>query len=435
MAWSMDLQSRAERTQGEQVKTLIMRYRFRLTSLAEDEPDVIPLEVSGTIDMDMTKLSANKMMLWGLANLWKEGREGGYGIRPGRMPVSDFLSIRNNNEDDDDPNFFERAFPCLFPYGRGGLEARRPCPISLREHAQWAIQYFDHRFRKHITFPYIMFGILQRREALVSSRVQMKRDTFDRDARIFAGITMANLKKASDEEDRNQPISDRNVRLLRKHVHATIARVQGSDQQRQQLQSQIWSTCIALGPPSLWVTINPCDLHDPIAQVFAREKIDLDDFMSHAGPNKDERAKNIADDPYAAAKFFNFMINTILQTLFQIKVVGHKVRSRAGILGHVSAYFCTVECQQRGTLHMHSLVWVKNSPTGDEMEELLKSDKFRERMVAYIKANLQAYVPGLDSAESVKAIPVEKDIAYSRPINPNADDYDEQLRAFERRLA
>jgi hypothetical protein len=402
---------------------------------AEDDPDVIPLEISGTIDMDMSKMSANDMMAWGLANLWKEGKEGVYGIRPGRQPISDFPSINNDNEDEDEPNFFERAFPCLFPYGRGGMEARRPRPISLRDHVQWAIQYADHRFRKHVTFPYVVFGIIQRREALGSARVQMKRENFDRDARIFAKVTMTKLRKASDEEDRNQPISDPHVRLLRKHVHATISRVSGSDQQRQQLRSQIWSTCVSIGPPSLWITINPCDLHDPIAQIFTGEKINLDDFLARNGPTKEQRAKNIADDPYAAAKFFNFMINTILETLFQVKVVGHQVKSRVGILGRVSAYFCTVECQQRGTLHMHGLAWLANSPTADEMEELLKSAEFRDRIVAYIKANLRAYVPGLDSAESVKAIPVEKDIAYSRPINPDADDYDENLQSFERRLA
>ena len=70
------------------------------------------------------------MMLWGLANLWTEGREGGYSVRHGRRPVSDFGQPRRSeveaeNLEADRPNFFEKAFPCLFPYGCGGIEADR----------------------------------------------------------------------------------------------------------------------------------------------------------------------------------------------------------------------------------------------------------------------------------------------------------------------
>ena len=55
--------------------------------------------------------------------------------------------------------------------------------------------------------------------------------------------------------------------------------------------------------------------------------------------------------------------------------------------------------------------------------------------MAYIRANLRAYVPGLDSLQDVKAIPNETEIAYSRPPNPNAPDYKDQLISFERRVA
>ena len=57
-----------------------------------------------------------------------------------------------------------------------------------------------------------------------------------------------------------------------------------SDQAQYQLCSQIWSTSIYLNLPSLWITINPCDLHDPIAQVFCSEEINLDSFMATMGP-------------------------------------------------------------------------------------------------------------------------------------------------------
>ncbi|KIK18994.1 hypothetical protein PISMIDRAFT_13964 [Pisolithus microcarpus 441] len=81
------------------------------------------------------------------------------------------------------------------------------------------------------------------------------------------------MQRAQEEEEHNLPISD----------------------------PAIWVTLIMFNPPSLWIIINPCDLHDPIAQVFTGEHIDLDNFLKTVGPSKDVHAHDIAKDPYAAA--------------------------------------------------------------------------------------------------------------------------------------
>ncbi|KAJ7130993.1 hypothetical protein C8R44DRAFT_839124 [Mycena epipterygia] len=383
----------------------------------EADADVIPLDVTGTIDTDLSKLNANEMMSWGLANLWKEDKEGGYAVRHGRRPVNDFGQpqdpkvVPNPNR----PIFFEQAFPCLFPYGKGGLEADRPVKLGFADHIKWALQYHDRRFRRHETFPFVVFGISQQ-------------------ARLMATITKEKLEEACREEEKKLPISDPAVRMLRQHVHATAGRVSGSNQSRTMLRSQLWSTSIYLRPWNLWIT-NPTDIHDPIAQVFAGENIDLNNFVAAIGPDSEKRAQNIAADPYAAAKFFHFMIWTILETLFGIEITPFQVRSSMGILGEIAAYFGFVEAQNRASLHLHMLVSLKHAPNPDEMLEFLKQESFRARISAYIQANIRAYLPGLETAESVKQIPVEKEIAYNRPPNPDAVDYSKQLRDFELRLA
>ena len=116
----------------------------------------------------------------------------------------------------------------------------------------------------------------------------MQRPNFEKDACILSTVTMSKLKQAADEEEQGKPMSDPAVRLLRKLVYSMVAQVKGSNQSCIQLQSQIWSTCLKLNPPSLWITINPTDLHDPIAQIFAGENIDLDAFVAAAGPDLDQ---------------------------------------------------------------------------------------------------------------------------------------------------
>jgi hypothetical protein len=81
---------------------------------------------------------------------------------------------------------------------------------------------------------------------------------------------------------------------MKKHLIAMCGRVKGSDISCQQLCSKIWLTNLWMGPPSLWMTINPSNLHDPIAQVFAGEKIDLDNFIVTMGPDKKRHQQNIA---------------------------------------------------------------------------------------------------------------------------------------------
>jgi hypothetical protein len=412
-----------------------------LTVCVEWEPGVFPIHGCGATDTDLTKMTANELMMSGLSNLWKDGNEGGYAVKHGQVPVSDFGTHKNAAPDWDPSsastqgNFFEQAFPCLFPCGHGGIEAARQVPVDFREHLQWALQYHDRRFRRHHTFPFVAFSILQKRQTLNSARLQMRRLNFERDARLMETVTGEMLAKAKAEEENHVLTQDPAVRLLKQHVHATAGRVQGSDQSRYQLRSQIWSTSILHGPPYVWLTINPCDLHDPIAQVLAGHSIDLDAFVRTAGPDSKTRAQTIADDPYAAAKFFHVMIRAILETLLQIKASKYQVKNGVGILGEVVAYFGTVESQGRGTLHLHMLLWLKHAPSSDEMAILLQSTEFRARLVAYIEANIRAYLPGLESAESVKEIAVEKDIAYNRPPSSATNREDGDAVNFELRLA
>jgi hypothetical protein len=316
------------------------------------------------------------------------------------------------------------------------MEGRQGRLVDLSEHVKWALRYHDRRFRTHETFPFYAFGILQRRQALHSARIQIQRSTFDRDARMLSTISKDMLKQAIQEEEASIPVSNPAVNLLKKHVYAAAGRVMGSDQSRFQLRSQIWSTAIYLNPPSLWITINPCDLHDPIVQVFAGSNINMDAFASIIGPTKEERARNVARDPYAAAKFFHYTIQTVLETLFGIKVTPQQIQSSIGIAGYVSAYFGTVEAQGRGTLHLHIIMWLRDAPSSDQMQTMLRSETFRKRMEDFIRANIRSYVPGLDCHEDVRNTKNEVEVAWSRPIDPRTtgEEYTRQLEAFEQKV-
>ena len=271
------------------------------------------------LDTDSTQIAAQDLASEALRNLTLASDEQ-YAIRYGCVPARDFPPQMTDGADlGTQLNIWEEAFPALFPFGEGGLERRRPVWLSLQEHVRWALQHCSRRFRTHPTFAFMAFGILQRRQALTSAGIQIRRSQFQRIGPELCHITVHDLQLAAEQERRKQPITNSGVHELRKHAHITATKVMGSNASRATIRSEIWSTVAMLNAPSIWLTINPDDLHDPIAQVFVGEHIDLDSFESHLGPDSTVRARNIADDPCGAAEFFHFIVQIVFETLFQVR--------------------------------------------------------------------------------------------------------------------
>ena len=149
----------------------------------------------------------------------------------------------------------------------------------------------------------------------------------------------------------------------------------GTDESRIKIRSMIWGMIVRYGPPSVWLTINPTNTQDPIAQVLCGSDIDLDNFNATDHWLSDVA---IASDPLASASFFHIMVWAVLGSLLGITGFnkhGH-IKREKGILGTIQGYIGTVEAQGRGSLHLHMLLWLKGAPNSDGMRELLTSEAF-----------------------------------------------------------
>jgi len=361
----------------------------------------------------------NKTLLHALATETENG-EGGYAVRHGKHALSDF-GVPLPGEHEPHINPMAAAYPCLFPFGVGAPEMPDVRHLSFDDHIRWCLEYHDRRFRVHESFMYHAYGIQQKRQALSSARIQSKRADLDKLCNIR--VTSQELESAQRQEESHQSITNPRVLLLRRHVWTTAGRIEGTDSSRALNRSKIWGTSLYMNPLSLWVTINPNDLHDPIVQVRAgNEDIDMDHFDPTAGPNADERASNVAKDPFAAASFFKLIMDIILREVIGVRRSRFKVESFPGIFGRVSAYFGVVEAQGRGTLHLHLLVWLVGAPTSDRMRQLLADESFRQKIAQYIRHTIRAHLSNMSEAD-VATMPRKPDIAYSRPPNPANKDY------------
>ncbi|KAH9046205.1 hypothetical protein EDB84DRAFT_1629053 [Lactarius hengduanensis] len=166
-------------------------------------------------------------------------------------------------------------------------------------------------------------------------------------------------------------------------------------------------------PPSIWLTLNPADMQDPIAQVLCGQNIDLDALDAF-----DQRPSDgsIAADPFATASFFHLIVNAILEALLGIMNCNQNqpIKRETGILGDVDACVGTVEAQGRGTLHLHMVLWLKGSPPSHQMKEMLQTPEFRA---------------------DVQSIPRETRVSFSRPVDPRMPQYDVLQKQAEERIA
>ncbi|EAU83557.2 ATP-dependent DNA helicase PIF1 [Coprinopsis cinerea okayama7 len=412
------------------------------------DPAVIPLQSHGVLDMAGHDIPDDELFHHALNNTAKPDStrpdvEGEYAIRHGSGFINEYarkdpVTGLRYDGGPDNPNHLLGTFPYLFPFGKGGFETHRPITVSYESHAKWAMQYFDGRFRKDLLFVFQVFGVITKRQVCRAAALQVENLTPGLQQQLRS-LKVEDLLQASQEEAQKIPFSNSTVRLLRRQMKAIRSRVTGTDESRKSIRGKVWGTNLIFNTPSLWITINPSDTHDPIAQVLFGESIDLNAFCNTAGPDKEQRARNVASDPFASAQFFHYIIPLVFETLFGIKAgcPPQKIERREGLFGVVQAYIGTVEAQGRGTLHFHMLVWLSNTPPPHKLRELLQEESFRERVRSFIRQNIVSNIEDKTTAE-VLAIKLDKEISYSRPIDPrkgplSADDK-KHLRTLARTL-
>jgi hypothetical protein len=387
----------------------------------------LSLSPLGVVDIDGVDVSDTELMAHALANCSQLIREEDYMIRRGSAFVNEYARVdpltgQRNDGGPGNANHLLGTFPTLFPFGQGGFEIERQINVPYEAHVRWALQYEDRRFRKDPHFPFQVFGVCQKRQVCRASILQMKRGSYFQNQNLLSTITAEDLTKASIEETRGIPFSNPAVRALRSQLSAVKTKVHGTDESRISLRGKIWGTNLIHNPPNLWVTINPTDLQDPIAQVLAGAEIDLDNFCKTSGPDSADRAANISSDPYASAKFFHFVIQTIITIFFGIsKRRNGKIDRKEGIFGFVKSYLGTVEAQGRGSLHLHILLWLVGALTASELKSALLSDEFRDRIKQYIKETIRADLDGKETAEIIAMTKADA-VSYSRPMDPRKSD-------------
>ncbi|CAF1513836.1 unnamed protein product [Rotaria sordida] len=244
---------------------------------------------------------------------------------------------------------------------RGAPEDQsRPVEVNLRERIRYLLPYNDRRFEMNHSFIFVVFSLLQRHDACFHAQLIATKPYFRVSADEIQSLKSKDIEMALDNISKKTYSSESSNALnkLLHHIKTIGGRVMGSAYSHTALCTRIHALIYNQGLPSIFLTLNPADIHSPVALYFAGVKLDLDNIQMEQLTDTYKRAEIIASHPVATAKYFRLLISNILDTM----IVG-------GVLGPIKAYFGTVEIKRRGSLHLHLLIWLDHDMKPADMKD------------------------------------------------------------------
>ena len=162
-------------------------------------------------------------------------------------------------------------------------------------------------------------------------------------------------------------------------LDAIVHKVEGSVSSKKHMRNEIWSTIAYTGAPTWFVTFAPADLKHPICLYYADKKLE---FNPDIFRKSDEKYALIAHNPVAGARFFHMMVQLFIKHVLGVE------SDHEGIYGNTETYYGTVEQQGRLTLHLHLMLWIKNSMSPQQIrDKIMRSDsEFQKSLIDYLEA-------------------------------------------------
>ena len=248
----------------------------------------------------------------------------------------------------DDLYIEEKAFPELFPFGRGGYLStcvEEPSnDIGFASYCSSQIMSADPKLRLNVT--YIFFLLLVKESILLKRCIS----TFLRQARRLPNLTKQNLLILN------------NADLVRYNQgYQVFKSLRGTAPYYQEAKKNLMAIIRQRGCPSIFLTLSSAEFDWPellqqVAEIVYRKKIPMEDIEKMTDK---ERNKLISENVAITTLHFQKRIEKFFS------IIGYNFFAVGDKMYHASSYFFRIEFQQRGAPHVHSLVWLQDENKED----------------------------------------------------------------------
>ena len=111
-----------------------------------------------------------------------------------------------------------------------------------------------------------------------------------------------------------------------------------------------------LGPASLFCSLSSAETQWIHLLRILGQLVDKKEYTDNEleNLNWEDRCRLIQGDPVTCARHFDYQVNQFINNF---------LLSKAAPLGKIADWFYRVEYQQRGSPHIHIVIWLENAPT------------------------------------------------------------------------
>ncbi|XP_061196745.1 uncharacterized protein LOC133205019 [Saccostrea echinata] len=239
-----------------------------------------------------------------------------------------------------DPDAEYLAFPTLYCGQRRPNNKDRHTPVTYSTICKWELRSLDRRAA--CCMPNLFFKL---------KKVQIKQ--------IQDKVALA-MRKCKSEEEKitvgqvlNDSSFDKLVRL--NEGYRVLRTLRGSPAYWENAKKDIFAMIRQLGVPTWFCSFSAAEtkwtgLLRILSQLLNNRNLTDEEIHNLSWIDKCELIKR---DPVTCARYFSHRFQTFLT---------HILKGKTQPLGEIRDYFCRVEFQQRGSPHIHMLIWIKNAP-------------------------------------------------------------------------
>uniref|UniRef100_A0A3B3CJC3 ATP-dependent DNA helicase n=1 Tax=Oryzias melastigma TaxID=30732 RepID=A0A3B3CJC3_ORYME len=244
------------------------------------------------------------------------------------------------------PHLEAMAFPVQFPTGQNTLDSQRPIKLTPSQYFKSRMFSVDDRFAKDINYLFFAQFVTEINLATSSMTIQLRKGKpFTRDGRR---ITSRMLR---DKEEVEKLIKNRDAIRFMQPLRGTPA-------YWEKTTKDLFAMIRQLGNPTWFLTVSAAELRWP--EIIQAIKCQQGEEVNFEALNWTEKTDILRSNPVTTMRMFEKRVEALFRDL---------ILSPAQILGRVIDFFFRVEYQNRGSPHIHCLLWVDGAPVFDKDDD------------------------------------------------------------------
>ena len=245
----------------------------------------------------------------------------------GSIPVSVFM----------EPQCEELAFPGIFC----GEErpSDRPVKVSYGDIVKTELRNADGRASRNIENLFFKTRKLQMKTLLDQGQLALRK----------VKVQDVNLTVKDIKGDAAQSL------IHQDKAYKFLARIRGSPAYFEKVSKDLFAIIRQLGPATFFITLSVAESRWKHLLRILGSVVDKKEYTDQEVEDMtwDDKCRLIQSDPITCARHFDYSVAKFLSVFLQ---------SKCQPLSKVEDYFSRVEYQQRGSPHVHMMVWCKDAP-------------------------------------------------------------------------